>query len=101
MSFTIKFLFLLLCLPILPSCIHQINRNNLLKVSIGMSKEQAIACLGKPYLNRGAHIQDDGALWEVIEYQVQIWADTRTIFLYFHDDKLVQYCQLGDFSKAA
>lgn len=89
-------------LLLLPSCMHQINKNNLSKISLGMSKTQVASCLGKPYVSRGAHVQSDGTLWEVWEYIVfQPWQGAVTYFLYFSDHKLVQYGQPGDFQKPA
>lgn len=101
MKITIKLLLMLLCLPIFYSYAQPIDKNKLSKISIGMTKEQVISCLGEPYLNRGAYKQRNGTLWECFEYQVQVFEHIRTFFLYFDHGKLTQYCQPGDFKGAA
>lgn len=84
-------------LVILPSCVHQIYKDSLSKISIGMTKDQIISRLGKPYVNRGAYIMNNSVPCEVWEYCVfQPWQGTRSYLFYFVEDCLVQYGQGQD-----
>lgn len=84
-------LLLLLCLPFLPACQHRIQKN-LSRVSIGMNKEEVIACLGKSYVNKEAEILENGALFEEIEYRIFTpFIGEKSCFMFFIDGILVKY----------
>ena len=91
MKVSANLLFIYLCLPFLPACQHKIQKN-LSRVSIGMSKEEVIACLGKSYVNKEGEILENGVIWEVIEYQTLIPFEGKEICgLCFADGRLVKY----------
>lgn len=87
---------------ILPSCMHQIHKDNLSKLSIGMTKEQVISCLGKPYVTRVALTDAESNVLEMWEYQVfQPWQGTITYCVGFKNGKLKLYGQPNDFEQSA
>ena len=102
--------------------------HNLKKVSLGMNKNQVETQLGEPTVVRGAIMNKYGQVIEVWEYRLAMPTDdsageiigksTLTLitlgmgavafkgkrkdyWLYFYDNKLVQWGQAGDWKKEA
>ena len=89
-------------LALLPSCMHQISKDNLSKLSIGMTKEQVISCLGKPYVTRCALTDAESNVLEMWEYQVfQPWQGAVSYVVGFKNNKLKLYGQPKDFEQSA
>jgi len=104
------------------------DSSNLSEVSLGMTKQEVRARLGSPTVARGALTNKYGQTVEVLEYKLAMPTDEtvgsvvgksamtvitlgvgavafrgerRDFWLYFHDGKLVQWGQAGDWRKEA
>jgi outer membrane protein assembly factor BamE (lipoprotein component of BamABCDE complex) len=75
-----KLLVTFLIIFILTSCttweIRQSrNRDNLMRIDLGMSKDQVVLIMGKPDLNEAYQTADGGALVILFYYTNRKWAD--------------------------
>lgn len=104
------------------------DSSNLSEVSLGMTKQEVRERLGSPTVARGALMNKYGQTVEVLEYKLAMPTDEtvgtvvgksfmtvftlgagamafkgerRDYWLYFHDGKLVQWGQAGDWRKEA
>lgn len=104
------------------------DSSNLSEVSLGMTKQEVRERLGSPTVARGALTNKYGQTVEVLEYKLAMPTDEtvgtvvgksamtvitlgigavafqgerRDFWLYFHDGKLVQWGQAGDWRKEA
>jgi hypothetical protein len=104
------------------------DSSNLSEVSLGMTKQEVRERLGSPTVARGALTNKYGQTVEVLEYKLAMPSDEtvgsvvgksaltvltlgmgaamfkgerRDFWLYFHDGKLVQWGQAGDWRKEA
>jgi hypothetical protein len=104
------------------------DSSNLSEVSLGMTKQEVRERLGSPTVARGALMNKYGQTVEVLEYKLAMPTDEtvgsvvgksaltvltlgvgaamfqgqrRDFWLYFHDGKLVQWGQAGDWRKEA
>lgn len=66
------------------------NRNNLMKLEIGMSKQQVIGVMGQPY-NREAYTTPDGSVLEFLIYLTK-YTDSGSI----PDSDTTPICFLND-----
>ena len=114
----------LLCLLLLSNCAT--SAQNLRKVSIGMTKDQVAENLGEPTVVRGSIMNKYGQVIEVWEYKLAMPTDDNAgtiigksaltvitfgvgaisfkgkremYWLYFYDNKLVQWGQKGDWKQ--
>lgn len=105
---------LLIVLPImllLPGCVHQMRRFDgrlkpkaFMNISIGMAKEAVMEQISKPDIIRGSMVNDSNQTVEVWEYKVEAinkWYFFESYWLYFYDNKLVQWGKAGDWNKVA
>ncbi len=104
----IKALLLVAALPLLGGCVKRIIRSNeLFNLSIGMDKNHVIEEFGLPALFRGSMLDKTGQVVEVFEYSVNTtlpWFEApviETYWLYFHNNKLVQWGKAGDWQAKA
>ncbi len=78
---TYKMVFILLSVFSLVSCtapwqiVQQRNRDNLMRVDLGMTREQVIEIMGKPDLNEAYLTDDGGTLLILFYYTNRKWAD--------------------------
>jgi len=76
-------------------------------LSLGTTKGEVTKAIGKPYVVRGAMQNKYGQTIEVWEYRPARWTMdavayyTDRYWLYFVEDKLVQWGQAGDWSREA
>ena len=112
----------------LSSCVHTINHKSLMFISLGMAKEQVVHKLGQPSIFRGSIINKFDQTIDVFEYSVDRGKDSKQVtteilltiytlglaapvlltqgkidsfWLFFHDNKLVQWGKAGDWQKQA
>ncbi len=65
---------------------------------LGMTPDEVKDVLGKPTVVRAAKVYEDGQSQQVWEY-LQRWAiNPMDFWIYYENDKLVQWGQPGDFS---
>lgn len=125
-----KKLFFILLLPVifLAGCAKRIKPNSFLQISLGLTKKQVTDRIGKPAIARGSMVNKYNQVVEIWEYQVdrgltgsEISANVaatvftlgfaapllnyegsiETYWLYFHNDRLVQWGKAGDWKKEA
>lgn len=94
---------------LLPGCAHHRSWRGLLKpnafmnLSLGTKKQEVVAFIGEPDVVRGAMINKSGQSIEVWEYRVDdgtfAYDFCPIYWLYFHDNKLVQWNKAGDWKK--
>ena len=53
------------------------NRDNLMRLDLGMTKEQVVQIMGKPDLNEAYQTADGGALVILFYYTNRKWADSN------------------------
>lgn len=82
-------LFLYGCASTMPWDIDK-NRNNLMKIEVGMSKQQVIEIMGQPY-NREAYTTPDGSVLEFLIYLTK-YTDSGSI----SDSDTTPICFLND-----
>ena len=112
-------------LALLPACVRPIKRQKLMKISLGMTREQITRKLGHPKMLRGSIINAIGQVIEVFEYDVDtgksssqiasevgygflaaflgIWIISgnsnkhiQPFWFYFYDGRLVKWGGAGD-----
>ncbi|HBS47645.1 TPA: hypothetical protein DEO28_04770 [Candidatus Dependentiae bacterium] len=104
--------FLIFTIPFFSACAHEpLKPKKIMHISLGMEKQQVINQLGKPRIFRGSMINKFGQTIEVFEYKVDKtiyswWEQNPTpeivnYLFYFHDNKLVQWGEAGDWQKEA
>ncbi len=120
--------FVLFPLLLLSGCAHRISQKKLMSIDIGLNKQEVIRRIGDPNVFRGSMVNKFGQKIEVYEYEVNgelngkklavgigytiatlgiasfflpafIEHKVNTYWLYFHDNKLVQWGQAGDWKK--
>lgn len=99
-----KILLLLFPILLLPGCFQQIiPAKRLMRLSVGMSKEQVVNVLGEPNAFRGATVSANGETTELYEYLVNdgnlAWS--WYYFLYFKENKLVQWGKTDDWQRTS
>lgn len=96
--------FLLLLLPFLALAVTGCltSSKTLSNLQLDMSKAQVRATMGAPTSARGSIRNKFGQTIEVWEYVLDRgFAPDATYWLYFADDKLVQWGEAGDWKKEA
>jgi hypothetical protein len=89
----------ILCL-FLTGCLTSAKR--LTRVHLDMTKDQVTAVLGQPTAARASIRNKYGQVIEVWEYLLDRGlAPDGTYWLYFYDDKLVQWGEAGDWQREA
>ena len=68
-------------------------------LSLGMSKEQVVKVLGEPFVFRGATTSANGETTELYEYNVVEGFIAYIYWLYFKENKLVQWGKTCDWPK--
>ena len=108
MKKSIGLLFSFLIMIFLCGCARQtVKSKKLLCLSLGMTKEQVIGVMGKPAIFHGSIINKLGQKIEVFEYIVDrtgFWDLIETLekyWLYFCENKLVQWGEPCDWEKAS
>ena len=125
-----RFLLLLLPLLALGACSKKLSQKDLMKVTLGLSKNEIINHIGEPNVLRGSILNKHGQVIEVYEYDVKRGINGKLLsigicygictlgigfiampafidekianyWLYFYDNKLVQWGQAGDWKKEA
>ena len=66
-------------------------------IKLGMSKDEVVASLWEPTIKKGKIITKHGQIIEVWEYRLS----SKDYWLYFYDDRLVQWKQVGDWQEEA
>lgn len=68
-------------------------------VQLGMTPFEILDKMGKPSTKRAAKVFDDGQTTEVWEYTPRfLELNPRTFWIYFENNKVVQWGQPGDFT---
>lgn len=71
-------------------------------LELGMTPEEVLDEMGDPYTVRAAKMFDDGHSTQIWEYVPIIFTFNPKIFwIYFEDDKVVQWGEPGDFAGKA
>ena len=78
-----------------------ISRNaKVSRLALGMGPEEVVETIGKPFAIRAAKVyadtQETAQVWEYLP--PMITSTPKTYWLYFENDKLVQWGEPGDFS---
>lgn len=72
---------------------------NVSKLSLGMNPDEVVAAIGEPSQIRGAKQYNDEEWAQVWEYLPPPFTwNPKTYWVYFENDKLVQWGEPGDFS---
>ena len=123
-----KISFLLVLVLLLSGCATIHSTKKLRRASLGMSKEEIVKVIGEPTVVRGAIINKFNQTVEVWEYKMDkgktageigvqaafaivsfgllspalfVPGEIQHYWLYFYDNKLVQWGQAGDWGKEA
>lgn len=92
-------------LSLLVGCASYLNpfstrtESSLMKLQLGMSKEEVIHEIGKPDSFRGAQRLSNGKIAEVFEYRLPdayLYTQLTDYWLVFIDNKLYQWGRAGD-----
>lgn len=68
------------------------------KLKLGMVPDDVKKEIGEPTVIRAAKVYEDGRKAQVWEYNPSFSFSPRTYWLFFENDKLVQWGQPGDFA---
>jgi hypothetical protein len=71
------------------------------KLRLGMTPDEVRDRIGDPYTIRAAKVFEDGHSTEIWEYTPSFGINPKTFWIYFEDQKVVQWGQPGDFSGKA
>ncbi len=72
---------------------------NISKLSLGMTPDEVEAAIGKPFCVRAAKLYSEEEWAQVWEYLPPAFTwNPKTYWVYFENDKLVQWGEPGDFS---
>lgn len=71
------------------------------ELRLGMTPEEVRERIGDPYTIRAAKVFDDGRSTEIWEYTPSFAINPKTYWVYFEDQKVVQWGQPGDFAGKA
>jgi len=63
-----------------------------------MTPDEVRDRIGDPYTIRAAKVFEDGRSTEIWEYSPSFAINPKTFWIYFEDQKVVQWGQPGDFS---
>ena len=66
-------------------------------VRLGMTPDEVLDAMGKPTTIRAAKVYEDGQTQQVWEYVQRLALDPRDVWIYFENDKAVQWGAPGDF----
>lgn len=87
-------------LTVLVGCLT--SARNLTRLRLDMPKSEVHSVLGEPTAARGSIRNKFGQVVEVWEYILDRGgAPDGTYWLYFHDDKLIQWGEAGDWKREA
>ena len=67
-------------------------------LNLGMSPEQVTQTIGEPYTIRAAKVYEDGRKTEVWEYTSGFSVNPKTYWIFFVNNKVVQWGEPGDFA---
>ncbi|HNR93608.1 MAG TPA: hypothetical protein PKM67_01315 [Kiritimatiellia bacterium] len=68
-------------------------------IELGMTPKKVLDKMGEPTVKRAAKVYENGQWTQVWEYTSPLLSmNPKTFWLYFENDKLVQWGQPGDFS---
>jgi len=68
-------------------------------LELGMTPEEVVDEMGKPYTIRAAKVFDDGASTQVWEYPPRLLElNPKMFWIYFENQKVVQWGEPGDFT---
>ena len=98
---TSKTVYLALAAATVLSLCACISRNApVSRLELGMEPEQVVETIGRPFAIRASKVYaDSGETAQVWEYLPPvITSNPKTYWLYFENDKLVQWGEPGDFS---
>jgi len=68
------------------------------KLRLGMTPEEVRDRIGDPYTIRAAKVFEDGHSTEIWEYTPSFAINPKTVWVYFENNKVVQWGQPGDFA---
>lgn len=71
------------------------------ELRLGMTPEEVRDRIGDPYTIRAAKVFDDGNSTEIWEYTPSFAINPKTYWVYFENNKVVQWGQPGDFAGKA
>lgn len=74
---------------------------SLMNLKLDMTKAEVISNIGKPTAARGSLKNKHGEVIEIWEYTRWKGPETADYWLYFFDDKLVQWGEAGDWGREA
>lgn len=90
-----NFVFAILVAVVLTGCASPAKKAG--EVRLGMAPDEVADVMGKPTTIRASKVFEDGRTMQVWEY-VQTWAfNPRDVWIFFEDDKVVQWGAPGDF----
>lgn len=68
-------------------------------IELGMNPKKVLEKMGEPTVKRAGKVYENGQWTQVWEYSSPLLSmNPKTFWLYFENDKLVQWGQPGDFS---
>lgn len=65
---------------------------------LGMTPEEVADVMGKPTVIRASKVYDDGQTQTVWEYLARFQFNPKNFWVYFENDRVVQWGQPGDFA---
>ncbi len=68
------------------------------QLNLGMTPQDVIDEIGEPYTIRAAKVYEDGQSMQVWEYRSSVSINPKTYWVFFENEKLVQWGQPGDFA---
>ena len=71
------------------------------KLQLGMTPDEVRDKIGDPYTIRAAKVFEDGRSTEIWEYTPSFGINPKTFWIYFENNKVVQWGQPGDFAGKA
>jgi len=67
-------------------------------IQLGMTPEEVLKSVGSPYTKRAGKVYEDGRTTEVWEYIAKIAVFPKDYWIYFENNRVVQWGEPGDFS---
>ena len=67
-------------------------------LQLGMTPEEVKEKIGEPYTIRAAKVYEDGHSTQIWEYTPSFAINPKTFWIYFENDKVVQWGEPGDFA---
>lgn len=93
---SLPFFVIALCIGFVVGCSTPAKKVK--DLSLGMTPEDVLDAIDKPYTVRAAKVYEDGQSTEVWEYRSRFGFDVTDYWLYFENGRLVQWGQPGDFT---